>query len=1148
MSIPVKPIALGAFDLSRPFARGGSGQVWEGVHRGRNLPVAVKVVTAERARDPEHVRGFAHEARSVAKLRHRGIVVVLDYGTVDLGAEEASRGKLVAGSPYLVMERAKGSLRQERPRFEDWPELRDVLLELLDALGHAHARGVIHRDLKLDNLLRFDDGSVKLADFGLAHALGSAKEHLSGGTPLHMAPEQWHQEWRDHGPWTDLYALGGLAWAWLTGGYLFGARRGPALMVAHLQRQPGRFKPRFAVPEGVEAWLRLLLAKSIHQRFRRSADAAWALGQLGDEVGESPAAVEPVEFASMPTVVTPRRRSRGRRRKPVHSKPRRIPQPPLPIRWQQPTPPASPQLIGAGLGLYSLRVMRLVGRHAERDVLWRRLDAVVGNRLAHVVVLRGDAGVGKTRLARWLCKRAHEAGAATVLRARHGRLSGPRDGLVPMIETELVCQGLPREEVAGRVGARVPDAGSDERERLLELLRPQWREDEQRGLTRQDRLDVLERFVAHLARSRPVILQFDDAQWGGEALDFTRRLLSCTDPVPVLILITIRESGLAERPGAKEALDEILRHSDATEVVLSPLRGEERKELVRELLGLEEKLAEQVERRTAGVPLFAVQLVGDWVRRGLLEVGETGFRLREGAKAELPDELHAVWVDRVNQFLAGRDSSEREALELAATLGPSVEEGEWRAVCERVGIGVPEGLVDRLVLRDLATRSGRTGWTFVHGMLGESLVREAREAGRLRGQQAEISRTLYELGNARLRKGRPRSAEGLLHRALALAAGLQSVEVRTSYAEALVGLGRTREAQEHYGTALDACREDGDRVTEGRILGLLGSVYWQQGRVEEASKHQVAALDVHREVGNRRLEGVVLGNLGTLRCEQGRLHEARALYDAALIVHREVGNRAFEGVVLGNLGILHRQQGRMHESLAHFEAALAVHREEGNRHSEGTDLGNIGALHFEQGRTVEALAHFREALAVHREIGSRRSEGIVLTNLGELHRAEGRLAEARVHLEAGLAVHREIEDRRLESMDLAKLGDLFLEVGELAAARDAMIEALDLLERFGIQRIRGTFLGTLALVWSRLGDHTAARACLEEGEGLVREVGDPVEILKVLCVRGMIELGCGESAAAMKALQEAEAMANMLELRPQSTHLKPVAELRAAAR
>ncbi len=164
------------------------------------------------------------------------------------------------------------------------------MLSLLDALAHAHARGVVHRDIKPGNVLL--GGSwheVKLTDFGLAHALHgpSMSEDDVIGTPSYMAPEQFRGQWRDYGPWTDLYSLGCLVYSLATGSPPFGRVKGNAARAAHLVRPVPPLVPKHPLPAAFHPWVHQLLEKDTARRFACAADAAWALLGIPDERADS---------------------------------------------------------------------------------------------------------------------------------------------------------------------------------------------------------------------------------------------------------------------------------------------------------------------------------------------------------------------------------------------------------------------------------------------------------------------------------------------------------------------------------------------------------------------------------------------------------------------------------------------------------------------------------------------------------------------------------------------------------------------------------------------------------------------------------------------------------------------------------------------
>ena len=448
------PILLGPLLLDEPIGSGGMGVVWSGHVVDQDARVAVKVLSAAVARDPRIRAAFRTEVRAVAALHHPNVVRVLDHGEVPPEAASASSGQLAAGAPYLVMEYAEhGSLESWQGRLP-WSRVREVLLGLLDALAHAHARGVIHRDLKPANvLLAGRKLRTILTDFGLAHlTLGEGTAPLEAGTPAYMAPEQLSESWRDYGPWTDLYAFGNVAAALLAGrAPLSGLTPARAWLRAVSGELP-EVVPVVPVPEGLGDWLDRLLAAEPHDRFQRAADAAWALLQLGDApdvVPDDAPDAGPDEatqiWATRDTTGSTRFETPGNatlafdRARSV----RRGAAPPLPTSWRPPGKPGPRHdAIGPGLGLFGLRNVPFVGRERERNAMWDALRSVADTGEPAVRIVSGPEGIGRSRLCGWIARRAHELGAAVVLWAQHDRVGGPSHGIAAMLERHHGLSGL----------------------------------------------------------------------------------------------------------------------------------------------------------------------------------------------------------------------------------------------------------------------------------------------------------------------------------------------------------------------------------------------------------------------------------------------------------------------------------------------------------------------------------------------------------------------------------------------------------------------------------------------------------------------------------------------------------------------------------
>ena len=358
--------------------------------------------------------------------------------------------------------------------------------------------------------------------------------------------------------------------------------------------------------------------------------------------------------------------------------------------------------------------------------------------------------------------------------------------------------------------------------------------------------------------------------------------------------------------------------------------------------------------------------------------------------------------------------------------------------------------------------------------------------------------------------------------------------------------GRMDEAAAWLAQALVLARETNEHGREGSVLFSLGNVHAEQGHMDEAQRCYEAALTIQREVGQRRIEGVILGNLGNVHGEQSRADAAQSCFDAALAIHREIGNRSGEATVLGNLGNLLCDQGRMDEARDSYLLALAIAREVGSRSSEGGVLGNLGTLDYEQGRLDDARAHFEAALAIHREVGNRPVEGLVLANIGVACRDQGRVDEARAHLEAALAIHREVGNRRDEGFVLGNLGLLHSTQGRWEDARLNLEAALCAHREVGNRRHEAAVMGSLADLLVRQGQVTDALTMLDKGEAILRQVADPMELAKLLCIRGHAELKRGAVDAARSARDEAESLAAITGAGPDSALRRAIVQLHMA--
>ena len=265
---------LGSFRVVRQLGRGGMGSVYLAEHGLIQKRVAVKVLHAHLAQDAKLVARFLAEARAASRIQHENVVLVFDLDTHE-------------GRPYLVMEYLEGTTLASFARERLEPEVAvELLAQVCDALGAAHAQGVIHRDLKPANVfvLPREDGGhrVKLLDFGIAkhlYAAGDETPTQAGvllGTPEYMAPEQCGEG--TVGAHTDLYAAGVLGYHLLTGQLPFSGRTAAEVLLAHLRVTPRpahELAPR--VPPALSRVLQRAMARQPAERYASAAELKAAL-------------------------------------------------------------------------------------------------------------------------------------------------------------------------------------------------------------------------------------------------------------------------------------------------------------------------------------------------------------------------------------------------------------------------------------------------------------------------------------------------------------------------------------------------------------------------------------------------------------------------------------------------------------------------------------------------------------------------------------------------------------------------------------------------------------------------------------------------------------------------------------------------------
>jgi eukaryotic-like serine/threonine-protein kinase len=891
-ALPAQPILPGhliarRYEVINVLGEGGMGIVYRCRDQATGDLVAVKrVILPEGKLAAEYIGWFYKESRALAALDHPGIVHARDFG------------QLGDGSPFLAMDLVTGislhDLSQSRLSF---PIIWSIVDGVLGALAHAHARGVIHGDLKPSNIIveqRADQAPrVHILDFGLAwlrqdphdERLDGEKSmefapHAGAGTPGYMAPEQIQHEMHHVQGATDLYALGCILYKLLTGRAPFSGDP-KELLKLHAYHQPPSPEVVVTSPPGVDKFVMRLLAKRPWDRFEFSNEArrAWLKfvpDSIDPELLKFPTVTAHEEEPKTPTRRTGPRSSGG-------------------SVLEQPTPDRAP-------GLLSIRPSPLVGR----DDIRARLRAVAGEMIAgegpphRLVILLGAAGVGKTRIAEWLCEVAHEDGRMVPLTARYRPVRTALDGMLGAVTQYFNFERADRDTIERSLIDRWKIDKNDRKGRswvagAAEWLRPMAPGDERVGPsgvrftldTLELRRLVIQYTIRRVADGRSLLFFFDDLHHAAQTtFDGLLKIHREEQDQRILMLVTVRSEDVQLGTPAAERLRQLRETMDGEVIEVNPMDKETTCDLVRASLPLDDDATMEAARRSRGFPLFALQQLHSWAHAGNLEFVGGTYRVPRDVLAMRPKTTADLWDSRV----AAVPRHLRISAYAVATLGTDIRRDVMVALLNDLKLPAEEAIGQLQKAEILLPRGpGRYGWP--HALLQEHLfgrLSEREDSPRMFKASAHALR-LHPLANTR-RIVRQRVINLLYARESDAAAetffgflqsswngarepaptlaDLELFQGRLSgrslalenrwRAEVLRHVGRTEEATQCAQVARERFERLGDQDNLAHCLRLLGHLASEQGDTDEGLRLVGYAHEIFTRLGS---------TLGLAQCE-----------------------------------------------------------------------------------------------------------------------------------------------------------------------------------------------------------------------------------------------------------------------------------------
>jgi len=1052
------------YRIAGELGRGGMGIVYRATDHELLRDVAVKVVSE--ASLPGVRQRLLREARAAAALNHPHIVSVYDVGDTD-------------GSPFFVMELVTGaSLRHAPP--ESFDEIVAVAEQLCDALGHAHEQGLVHRDLKPDNVLqtgRSGKRLVKLADLGLATGGTGSRLTQAGmivGTADYMSPEQAMGKAVDGR--ADLYSLGVMLYEWTTGRLPFLGNHPLAVISQHVNAPvvpPRAIRPE--MPGRLEAAILRLLAKDPDGRFATASETAEALrASLGDDA--TAPSDEPVASIALLDAL-----SRG----------------------------------------------RMVAREDELTEireLWRRARGGRG----HGALISGEPGAGKSRLARELVIQASLDGAVVLQGGCY--------------EYEATTPYLPFAEAFRRWAHDQKDDATlrlflGENVRQLTKLVPELETrlgpfakpselpaNEERILFFSAVAEVLRA----LAGSRGLLLYLDDLHWADSStLWLLTHLLRNLKDDRVLILGCYRETELDRAHPLSKSLVDWNRERLTTRTALKRFSAGETRAQLAALLGQEVSIdfSSIVHRETDGNPFFIEEVVKALIEQGMIFRGTGRWERADTAELRIPQSVKEAIGHRLNRVTPACN----DVLRAAAVIGKTFTFAELAAADDHSEDELLDAL-DDAVNAQLLVPAGGDAFSFTHDKIREVLYEEMNvvRRRRLHRRIAEGLETLRgngsNGGSGGNRGDKPVAIEKLAYHYIEAGDHKRGLACAKEAGQLAERLSAFDEALHAYGQALDCAEALG---LEDEVLGLeeaMGKACMAGGEGIAAIEHfeKALALATEPEVRARLLcdAAASLVHTGDARGldylreafsfldeETHPLETAYALTTEARFHHLAGRHRkavelleraeklagvpgagaelpAYQGLILtmayAYLAGAYQHLGLYADGDRWASRAIDFGKTYGQLHAQASGyefLGENATLsrnwvkgleYVEKERAVLARLHSRERLA-----WSYLVHGICLVNLGENTQGEQALRE-------GMALADSLGEKRLRCLLSGSLAILEADSGRLDDALRTATDNLAAAEQIGLLHMRADGRRCLAhVLWKRGELVEAARLCEE---------------------------------------------------------------------
>lgn len=1116
------------YRILEQIGQGGMGVVYKAEDSRLQRIVALKFLPESLRMDPASRVQFLREARAASRLKHPNVLTIYTVEESDVG-------------DFIAMEYAEGGTLRDRVGTLAVEQFITYMSQAAGALQAAHDQGIIHRDIKPDNLLIDAEGNVRISDFGLARMasdVSGAPADVAVGTAHYMSPEQVtgvHVDTR-----SDIFSLGVTFFELLAGRRPFEGDYVMSVLYA-IANDPAPRLSEFvtSISEDVEAVIVRCLAKSRDDRYD-------SCRQLLDDLSR--------------------------------------------LRTARPT-----KVIGIASTAQSesqpvaVEGRPLIGRHAELEQITRRLHGAISGS-GFTLFLTGESGVGKSRLAEAAIAGGREMGMGILM----GRCLPQGGGLPFHPYTHALRNGLPRlnEALVGPLEKRANALGIDLRNRMP-ILKSFLNMSGPVTVTNQEQLwDSLLVLLRVISAERPVVLYLDDLQWADDdTLRFFGFVARSAPELPLLQIATYRAvEGTDERSMGSSNLASLVRqlHGDgfADLLEIARLSASDTLELASELLGHsvdDPDLAETIVGRTDGNPLFIHELMQ------LIRQLDSRDIKSGGIKALVPGRVRDIVAQRIEKL----EPNDRDLLEFAScetelfdsdVLGeclkverlPLLRRLQKLEIIHRLirhdgsryrfdhplirdviytGI-LPELRVEyhRMISQILVGRhreSAEHASRIAHHLLASNQKREsvayllraaerardlcansealrlyqelddARTAGIALGVDDEI-RLAIGMGDVLFATGKTNDAKARYEHGLGLSLAHKRVidtiefEIRLSAPYRVLGdLDKSRDTAR---TAVEEARAKSDERRTAGGLAALAMTYVTRAEYTQAIDCTSELLRLAESADDVHLQSVALSLMGAAHLHRGDYRQAALSLDRAIEIQRSTGDQKALASSLNFSGLASHRLARFSRSVSHHQESLRIKRAIQDVSAIPGSMNALGDVYRDMGQIELAFRNHTESLEMARKHSNRGSQCDNLRDLGVDYMLMGRIPEARAALEEVIRVSTEHRYPWYETRAYSSYAELCLRNGDLDAAHNWSQRAITLARQINSAELRAEAMAIRASV---LAVHDAsvpeAIETLKQGIVIAEAGGLALPLRSMQMTMAVLLKKCGDAEASDRA-------------------------------